>query len=501
MSQKEKVQMGAPSIQEFMKKFRSDKEAAKFILEHIYPCGEIVCPHCGCTEIIYDYARSIQTYACGHCRKTIIPFNGTIFENLFANYKDWLYVLYSIFVSRKSVSTLQLSRETHHKCDTILKVRRRMQLAMSNYDLEPFSGVIQMDEVYLGGSNHGRYNKESEGKAKVKYPVFGIYDEKTRRVYSHPAIANSKGQYLTSEQIKTFIESTCEPGSTIVSDDFKSYNFLNKKDSKYNHESVDHANNLYVNEDGFTTNGIEGYWGLVKKTYYSTHSFLSPKWIHLYLAEADFRYNYTDWEEAINTVLSQGVFFPQVIDIRQMGRFANKTYDLKDYRMILPKQFDDIDLKNITAIDIVTCTEPVYGILRKPYESRKKKGFSEQNYAQEWEELGLVKGGIGYKDYRNKITNTLDDIEDMLKDATKHKDVNTYSVVAQKTEKIYDANKNRQYKFKKRYDNLPTILQVQIKKEFPYMLSIKDKDKIREISKRISELLRWYRKSLIIFEG
>jgi len=500
MANHQKVLMGAPSVQEFLGQFRTEKDAAKFITKHIQPWDKIVCPHCGCSDVIYSYGTG-RLYQCGHCKQAIAIFNGTMFEGMQANFKNWLYILYSLFVSRKSVSTRQLARETHIETETIYKLRRRAQVAMNNFDLEPFSGVVQMDEVYLGGSNHGRTCKKSLGVGQDTYPVFGIYEQENNRVYSYPAIANDKGQKLTGEQIKTFVEQTCKTGATIVSDEWKSYRIFDKKDSQYKHKRVNHADRKYVNEEGYTTNGIEQYWGIVKKTYYGTHAFYSTKWAHLYLAESDFRYNYRDWKDAIDAMLSQGVFFPLVIDIRKMGRFANKTYDLKKYRMILPKCFDDTELSDISASDILLCEEPVFGILREEYKTIKERHYTHPNYPDDWQALGMIKGGTGYKDYRGKVTNTIDDVSDMIKDATKHKDVNHYVGIEngkprnRKTEEYRRYNRN--YLLKKRYALMPPAVQTQIKLEYPGILKITDKDKVTEIKRRMNRLNRWYSNTFV----
>ena len=466
-----------PTVQELTKMFNTEKKALEFIIKHFYPCGKIVCPHCGCSEIIYD-KKVLSVYSCGHCRNAILPLNGTMFENMQAHYREWIYILYSMFTSRKSVSGIQLSRETHYTKTGLYKLRRRIQTAMANYDLEPFSGVVQVDECFVASANHGRYKRSGEQKS-LKYPVIGIYEQNGKRVYSYPIIPDDKGKYLTNAALKSFIEKTCKEGSLIVSDDWRGYNFLHHKDS----------NQLYSNSKGFTTNAIEGYWSIIKKTYYSTHANFSKKWAHLYLAEADFRYNHPDWEDAIETVLKQGVYFPQVIDIRNMGRFASKTYDLKDYRMILPKCFDDIDIKNITAVDIVTCDEPVYGILRNPYVSRKKQNV---DYPDDWKALGLVEGGTDYKDYRKRITNTLDDVTNMLKDATKHKEVNTYNRIPNESKHSTSLENTRKYRIRKKYGDMPPVVQFQIKEEFPNMFRITKKEKTKEIHKRMNQLFKLY---------
>ena len=486
---------GAPSVSEFLRQFKNDRDALHFIIKHIFPDGKIVCPYCGCTEQVYEVKYDIGIYSCFHCGKNICVFNGTVFENMMKCTRDWLYIFYQMFVSRKGVSSQQLSRELHRKDETIRRMRRRLQLAMNNYDLEPFQGTIQMDEVYMAGSNHGYFVREHAKDSDRKYPVYGITDGK--RVYTCRAIPNEKGQMLTGELLKKFIESTIKPDSIIVTDEFRGYNFLNKKDSNYHHEVVNHAENLYVNENGYTTNQIEGYWGLVKKNYYSTHHWYSKEWSHLYLAEADFRYNHPKWDEALEDLLNQCTLFPQVIDIRKMGRHGNKMYNLNNYKMILPKCYDNKE--HITAIDIVICPEPVYGILKTPYESRKKRGYRLNDYPDDWKQVGMVPGGIGYKDYKNNIINTLDDITNMIKDAIKYKNVNTKTVIPKKLDYHQDneeRNKTaRKLRIKQRYDRLPTMLKYQIKDEYPNILKVSAKEDTFEIHQRICVLLKWYNKN------
>jgi hypothetical protein len=187
-----------------------------------------------------------------------------------------------------------------------------------------------------------------------------------------------------------------------------------------------------------------------------------------------------------------------------MGKFGNRTYSLKDYRMILPKCFDDKDIKDITPTDIVTCTEPVYGILRKPYLTRKQRGYNGNNYPEDWQAMGMVEGGTGYKDYRVKVVNTLEDINDMLKDATKHKEVNNYTYVPIYKPRNFRTDeyrrKNRNHKMRWRYKQLPPILQLQIKQEYPYMMKTTDKDKVHEIKMRMNELKRWYENNKDVIE-
>lgn len=499
MCKTSKIKMGAPTIEEFMTKFKDEKAARNYLLKFVYPNGELVCPLCGCTTRVYVGGRKNRRKPreyCGHCMNDLNSFSGTMFENTRILYKTWLQIMYSMFISRRSVSSRQLVRETGVSEPSIYHIRRLVQMAMSNYDLEPFSGNVDMDEVYLGGSNHGRYARNNESGEKKKYPVFGICEESTGRVYSHVAIPNAKGQYLTNNQIKDFVEKTCKPGATIVSDEWKSYKVFDKADSQYHHEAVDHSCE-FSNDNGYTSARIESYWAEIKKMYYSTHSFFTKQYAHFYLSETDFRHNHKDWQEALETIITQGVFTPRVIDVRQMGKFGNRTYNLKDYRMILPRCFDEIPLEQITVKDILDCDEPVYGILREPYQTRKQRRMGLRTYKDEWAVLGYIKGGIGYKDYRNTIVNSEQDIEDMLKDATKHKEVNCLGKIKYPSKPIPKdvmALRKRRNTMKRRYARMPKVIQQQIKREYPKMFDCSDPVVTRKIHDRITVLIFQYKK-------
>jgi len=56
------------------------------------------------------------------------------------------------------------------------------------------------------------------------------------------------------------------------------------------HESVNHSAKQYVNGN-VHTNGIEGYWALVKRAWYGQHHHYAKKYTPLYVAEASFKFN------------------------------------------------------------------------------------------------------------------------------------------------------------------------------------------------------------------
>lgn len=78
------------------------------------------------------------------------------------------------------------------------------------------------------------------------------------------------------------------PDSIFVTDQLRSYNFLDRLGCK--HIRLDHSIGQWTNSDGFSSIGIEGYWGNLK--YFLQSANLAPTIDYLdgYLAEHAFRY-------------------------------------------------------------------------------------------------------------------------------------------------------------------------------------------------------------------
>jgi transposase len=72
-----------------------------------------------------------------------------------------------------------------------------------------------------------------------------------------------------------------------MTDEFPGYNGL---DAVTEHYSIDHKV-AYVSGDTHT-NTIEGFWALVKRSWYGQHHFYSRKWANLYISETGYKYNH-----------------------------------------------------------------------------------------------------------------------------------------------------------------------------------------------------------------
>lgn len=138
-----------------------------------------------------------------------------------------------------------------------------------------------MDETYIGGKEKNKHvGKKHPGRWPAgKQPVLGML-ERGGIVRAMP-IPGAHKQVLHNNIQNEIVE-----GSTIYTDEYRSYKGL----LKYNHKTVSHSAGEYVNQQA-STNGIESFWALLKRGYVGTHHWWSIKHLHRYVNEYVYRQN------------------------------------------------------------------------------------------------------------------------------------------------------------------------------------------------------------------
>jgi transposase-like protein len=95
---------------------------------------------------------------------------------------------------------------------------------------------------------------------------------------------------VTGATLKSVINQNVARGSRIMTDDWSGYRGL--KHEGWKHESVTHSSPIFEYARGdVSTNGIEGFFGLLKRGLNGIYHSVSKKHLHRYLAEFQYRYN------------------------------------------------------------------------------------------------------------------------------------------------------------------------------------------------------------------
>lgn len=219
---------------------------------------------------------------CRHCRKTFKPK-----KNPCAVGDKLLKQVIVEFVLEHSTNViLERIRITKYK---LLKTLLALRIAMTK-DVPPvFEGIVEVDETYVGGQWKNKRletrrisAKSKRGRGTTKQPVFGILC-RNGKVFAE-LIDN-----VEAEDLQPIIEKKVKRGSVVCSDTWRGYTGIAAKG--YVHRMVEHGKNEYSDKKGNHINGLEGFWGYLKRKL-SAKGGIRRKMLHLYLGEYVWRYNH-----------------------------------------------------------------------------------------------------------------------------------------------------------------------------------------------------------------
>lgn len=170
---------------------------------------------------------------------------------------------------------------------------RRLMILSSRTKLK---GIVEVDEVLVGGKSSGKRGRGAEGKVLVAVAV-EVLGRRTGRTRL------AKIPDASSDSLISFIEENIEPSSIIITDGWPSYNELISRG--YQHK-VQKA--TVKDEDQEVLPNVHRIASLLKRWLLGTHqSYLNKNKIEYYLDEYVFRYNR-------RTSKSRGLLFLRIIE-------------------------------------------------------------------------------------------------------------------------------------------------------------------------------------------
>ena len=241
-----------------------------------WPGEQRECPRCFSERTRPVKSSKPMPYWCAECRKYFSVKTGTAMEASNIPLRKWVIGMYLMTTSLKGVSSMKLHRDLDIAQSSAWFMAQRIREGW-NVHYDDFEGPVEADETYIGGKP--RKGQSKRGRGTNKQPVIGIRDRATNLIDAKP-IPNVGKQVLHE-----FVQGKTREGATVYTDGWKEYIGVSQ-----HHETVNHGSKEYVRGQAHV-NGIESFWGLLKRGYQGVYRKMSPKHLHRYVNEFAGRHN------------------------------------------------------------------------------------------------------------------------------------------------------------------------------------------------------------------
>jgi transposase-like protein len=287
--------------------FQDPDEAREYLEAKRWPDGP-VCPHCG----IIDEATRLtpeegaKSHArrgllnCRACSKQFSVTVGTVFEDSHIPLNKWLMAFHLLCASKKGMSAHQLHRMLGITYKSAWFMAHRIRYAMTQEPLSSkLTGVVEVDEVYIGGRFHtgptavkpGVRAKDRPSSRANKASVVSVLQRGGRVQSVHM-------ERVTAENLRPVIEQMVDESAHVMTDTASVLKFTGERRK---HSQVNHAAQEYVRKENgvkITTNGVEGFFANLRRGIDGVYHHVGKHHLHRYLSEFDFRYNSRDVTDA-----------------------------------------------------------------------------------------------------------------------------------------------------------------------------------------------------------
>ncbi|MFH1113773.1 MAG: IS1595 family transposase [Pseudomonadota bacterium] len=289
----------------------TEAEARTFLELVRWPHGP-VCPHCGNKKAYRLEGEKTPpgTWKCSACRKKFTVTVDTVMHRSHIPLRKWVMAFHLMSSSKKGISALQLQRNLGIKnYKNAWHLAHRVRAAMTE-GLVPLKGTVEVDETYVGGkprkenkggsgNPYAEPKKNKRGRGTSKTPVLALV-ERNGNVYSKPI------EHVDAKTLKGAIKETVHKDSTIMTDEWASYEGIGK-DFSGGHETVKHNDGEFARGDVWT-NSAESYFALLKRGVHGSFHHVSKQHLYRYCNEFSFRWNRRKIDDGERTIcIIQGV--------------------------------------------------------------------------------------------------------------------------------------------------------------------------------------------------
>lgn len=281
------------TLTEFHDRFSTDAACLSY-LEHLrWPDG-FCCPACAHRQ---SWRMSRGLHLCRGCRRQVSPLAGTIFQDTRKPLRQWFQAMWHVTNQKHGVSALGLQRALGlGSYETAWVWLHKLRRAMVRPGRDRLKGLVEVDEVFIGGEEPGKRGRGAAGKSLVLVATEEAAPRKIGRIRMARIVNASK--IVLHEALGELVE----PGSSVRTDAWKGYNNL----EAVGYTRVIARKDEIVGENALPLVNLVA--SLLKRWMLGTHQgAIQPSHLDYYLDEFTFRFNR-------RTSRSRGLLFYRLLE-------------------------------------------------------------------------------------------------------------------------------------------------------------------------------------------
>ena len=291
--------------------FATDEQCLAYLEAMRWPDG-VRCPVCGCDRVskitrkTASKNKRAQIYQCLEqtCKQQFSATSGTIFNDSHLPLHRWFLALALVIDAKKGMSANQLKEHLGiGSYRTAWYMCHRIHKAMVDADPIPLSGVVEIDETFIGGNAIRRFQTTPKPKLP-KEMVLAMRERGTKekpgkvRFFHVPDAKRKTLEPIIKANLQEFPKRAITDSSSV-------YEILFKSEYPEAHRMVNHSQQWVVPNTNIHTNTVESSFSLLKRGLIGSFHRVSIKHLHRYLSEFEFRFNERKNDERFQKTLTR----------------------------------------------------------------------------------------------------------------------------------------------------------------------------------------------------
>jgi len=210
------------TFDEFIKRFMTEKQCRDYLYQLRWPNG-FVCPKC--KEPSKAWPKGENLYECSMCGHQTSVIAGTIFQDTRKPLRTWFTAIWWVTTQKNGASAAGLQQVLGvGSYQTAWTWIHKIRTAMVNPNRTKLSGVVEVDETYIGGQEiDGKRGRGTENKSLVAIAVELLAGKNQLGRVRMKVVPDA-----SKESLQGFIKENVEPGGTIITDGWSSYASINE---------------------------------------------------------------------------------------------------------------------------------------------------------------------------------------------------------------------------------------------------------------------------------